>query len=173
VVRRPGKPGRPPAGLILILELALRVTAERLQRLSDAVAKDVMTRIAPELDARPDRQLGTGEHWSHETRAWKAPASTEFVTLYTCIGDLRELRFSFGAFSDADVKPLPPGLSRLISDVQIIKGLLRFITLREGRVESVKVPTPRVSSMRSRNSRARFGRGDVVGTLTRLLRSSG
>jgi len=150
-----------PGGLILILEPALRVTAERLQRLSDAVAAGEMTRIAPELDARPDPQLGPGEHWSHETRAWEAPASTEFVNRHLH-RDLREVRFSFAAFSDAKLAPLPGGLSRLISDVQIIKGLIRFITIREGRVESVEVPTRGLSKHEVKKLAATFGRGDIV-----------
>ena len=150
-----------PGGLILILEPALRVTAERLQRLSDAVAAGEMTRIAPELDALPDPQLGSGEHWSHETRAWEAPASTEFVNRHLH-RDLREVRFSFAAFSEAALAPLPPGLSRLISDVQIIKGLLRFITIRAGAVESVEVPTRGLSKHEVKKLAARFGRGDIV-----------
>ena len=109
----------------------------------------------------PDPQLGSGEHWSHETRAWEAPASTEFVNRHLH-RDLREVRFSFAAFTDADVKPLAPGLSRLISDVQIIKGLLRFITIREGRIESVEVPTRGLSKHEVKKLAARFGRGDVV-----------
>ena len=150
-----------PGGLILILEPALRITAERLQRLSDAVAAGEMTRIAPELDALPDPQLGAGEHWSHETRAWEAPASTEFVNRHLH-RDLREVRFSFAAFSDASMAPLPPGLGRLISDVQIIKGLLRFIAIRDGRIESVEVPTRGLSKHEVKKLAARFGRGDIV-----------
>lgn len=150
-----------PGGLILILEPALRVTAERLQRLSDAVAASVMTRIAPELDALPDPQLGAGEHWSHETRGWEAPASTAFVNRHLH-RDLREVRFSFAAFSEANVKPLPAGLSRLVSDVQIIKGLLRFIAVREGRIEQVEVPTRGLSKHEVKKLAARFGRGDVI-----------
>ena len=150
-----------PGGLILILEPALRITAERLQRLSDAVAAGEMTRIAPELDARPDPQLGAGEHWSHETRAWEAPASTAFVNRHLH-RDLREVRFSFAAFSAAPLAPLPAGLSRLVSDVQIIKGLLRFIAVREGRIESVEVPTRGLSKHEVKQLAARFGRGDVV-----------
>ena len=150
-----------PGGLILILEPALRVTAERLQRLSDVVAAGVMTRVAPELDALPDPQLGPGEHWSHETRAWEAPASTEFVNRHLH-RDLREVRFSFAAFSDATLEPLPPGLSRLISDVQIIKGLLRFISIRDGRIESVEVPTRGLSKHEVKQLAAGFGRGDIV-----------
>jgi len=150
-----------PGGLILILEPALRVTAERLQRLSDAVAAGEMTRIAPELDALPDPQLGAGEHWSHETRAWEAPASTQFVNRHLH-RDLREVRFSCAAFSDAPLAPLPAGLARLISDVQIIKGLLRFVTVREGRIESVEVPTRGLSKHEVKKLAARFGRGDIV-----------
>jgi SAM-dependent methyltransferase len=150
-----------PGGLILILEPALRITAERLQRLSDVIAAGDMTRVAPELDALPDPQLGAGEHWSHETRAWEAPASTEFVNRHLH-RDLREVRFSFAAFSDAPLAPLPPGLGRLISDVQIIKGLLRFITIREGRIESVEVPTRGLSKHEVKKLAARFGRGDLV-----------
>lgn len=150
-----------PGGLILILEPALRITAERLQRLSDAVAAGEMTRIAPELDARPDPQLGAGEHWSHETRAWDAPASAEFVNRHLH-RDLREVRFSFAAFSEASLGPLPSGLARLISDVQIIKGLLRFVTIREGRIESVEVPTRGLSKHEVKKLAARFGRGDIV-----------
>lgn len=150
-----------PGGLILILEPALRVTAERLQRLSDVVAVGTMNRIAPELDALPDPQLGPGEHWSHETRAWEAPASTEFVNRHLH-RDLREVRFSFAAFSEAALAPLPAGLSRLISDVQIIKGLIRFITIREGRIESVEVPTRGLSKHEVKKLAAGFGRGDIV-----------
>ena len=150
-----------PGGLILILEPALRITAERLQKLSDDVAAGEMTRIAPELDALPDPQLGPGEHWSHETRAWEAPASTEFVNRHLH-RDLREVRFSFAAFSDAPLTPLPPGLSRLISDVQIIKGLIRFITIRDGAIESVEVPTRGLSKHEVKKLAATFGRGDIV-----------
>jgi SAM-dependent methyltransferase len=150
-----------PGGLILILEPALRITSERLQKLSDAVAADDLARIAPELDALPDPQLGAGEHWSHETRPWEAPASTGFVNRHLH-RDLREVRFSFAAFSDAQLPPLPQGLSRLISDVQIIKGLLRFITIRTGRIESVEVPTRGLSKHEVKKLADRFGRGDIV-----------
>jgi len=57
---------------------------------------------------------------------------------------------------------LPGGLSRLISDVQIIKGLIRFITIREGRVESVEVPTRGLSKHEVKKLAATFGRGDIV-----------
>ncbi len=150
-----------PGGLVLLLEPALKITAERLQRLSDTVAAGTMARIAPELDGLPDPQLGPGEHWSHETRAWEAPASTEFVNRHLH-RDLREVRYAYAAFSDAPLPPLPAGLSRLISDVQIIKGLIRFITVREGRIEAIEVPTRGLSKHEVKKLAAAFGRGDIV-----------
>ncbi len=150
-----------PGGLILLLEPALRVTSERLQRLSDEVARRVMPRIAPQLDAAPDPQLGEGEHWSHETRAWRAPASAEFVNRHLH-RDLREVRFSFAAFTEAPLPALPEGLARLVSDVQIIKGLLRFVAVREGRLEAVEIPTRGLSKHAVKELAGGFGRGDVV-----------
>lgn len=150
-----------PGGLIVILEPALRITAERLQKLSDILAAAGQPRIAPELDALPDPQLGPGEHWSHETRAWRAPRSTEFINRHLH-RDLREVRFAFTAFSAAPVRPLPPGLSRLISDVQIIKGLLRFITIRAGQIESIEVPTRGLSKHEVKQLAAGFSRGDII-----------
>lgn len=150
-----------PGGLVLVLEPALRITSQRLQRLSDTLAQRGDQRIAPELDARPDPQLGSGEHWSHETRAWTAPASTEFVNRHLH-RDLREVRFTFAAMSEADLAPLPTGLARLISDVQIIKGLLRFVALRAGRIENVEVPTRGLSKHEVKQLAATFARGDIV-----------
>lgn len=150
-----------PGGLVLVLEPALRVTSERLQRLSDALAARGDRRVAPELDALPDPQLAGGEHWSHETRAWTAPKSTEFVNRHLH-RDLREVRFAFAAFSDAALPPLPYGLARLVSDVQIIKGLIRFVTVRDGRIENVEAPTRGLSKHEVKQLAATFSRGDLV-----------
>ncbi|MEI7651122.1 MAG: class I SAM-dependent methyltransferase [Verrucomicrobiota bacterium] len=151
-----------PGGMLLILEPALKITAEKLQRLSDVCAgTGLIKRIAPDLDQLPDPQLSSGEHWSHEARPWQAPASTEFVNR-RLHRDLREVRFSFAAFSDAALPALPTGLSRLVSDVQIIKGLLRFITIRTGCLEAVEIPTRGLSKHEVKKLAASFGRGDVI-----------
>ncbi len=151
-----------PGGMLLILEPALKITSEKLQKLSDACAgTGLIARIAPDLNQLPDPQLSSGEHWSHEARPWEAPASTEFVNR-RLHRDLREVRFSFAAFSDAELPGLPAGLSRLVSDVQIIKGLLRFITIREGCLETVEIPTRGLSKHEVKKLAATFGRGDVI-----------
>lgn len=151
-----------PGGAILILEPALRTTSERLQRLSDAVvATGLLHRLGPQLDHHPDPHLVRGEHWSHEARAWVAPPATAFVNrrLYR---DLREVRFSFAAFTDTAPAPLPAGLARLVSDVQIIKGLLRFIAVRAGQLEAVEVPTRGLAKHAVKLLAASFKQGDVV-----------
>ena len=151
-----------PGGLIILLEPALRATAERLQRLSDAVcAQTLLPRVGPELDQLPCPQLLAGEHWNHESRPWKAPASTAYVNR-RLFRDLREVRFACALFSDAAVTPLPAEAVRLVSDVQIIKGLLRFIVVRGGMLQSVEVPTRGLSKHDVKALAATFGRGDVV-----------
>jgi SAM-dependent methyltransferase len=151
-----------PGGLIVLLEPALRVTAERLQRLSDQVcAQGKLPRIGPELDQSPCPQLLTGEHWNHESRPWTAPASTAYANR-RLFRDLREVRFSCALFSDAPVVAPPAEAVRLVSDVQIIKGLLRFIVVRAGVLQSVEVPTRGLSKHDIKGLAATFGRGDVV-----------
>jgi SAM-dependent methyltransferase len=151
-----------PGGLILLLEPALRTTAERLQRLSDQVcAQGLLPRVGPELDGLPCPQLLAGEHWNHESRPWAAPASTAYANR-RLFRDLREVRFSCALFSDASLTALPAGAVRLVSDVQIIKGLLRFIVVRSGVLQTVEVPTRGLSKHDVKGLAATFGRGDVV-----------
>lgn len=151
-----------PGGLILLLEPAPRATAERLQRLSDQVcAQGLLTRAGPELDARPCPQLLGGEHWNHESRPWAAPASAAYANR-RLFRDLREVRFACALFTDATLTELPREAVRLVSDVQIIKGLLRFIVVRAGALQTVEVPTRGLSKHDVKALAATFGRGDVV-----------
>lgn len=164
-----------PGGLLLILEPALRVTAERLQRLSDETAAAGFRRIGSDLDSHACPQLLAGEHWNHEARPWDAPSSAAFVNR-RLHRDLREVRFAFAAFTESALPALPAGAVRLVSDVQIIKGLLRFIVVREGALETVEVPTRGLTKHEVKKMAARFGRGDVVGydhTPAHKLRLSG
>lgn len=151
-----------PDGLLIILEPALRITAERLQRLSDRVAAEgLLTRVGPDLDALPCPQLAQGLHWTHEARRWVAPASTEFVNR-RLHRDLREVRFSFAAFSGQSLPTPDSGAVRVASDVQIIKGMLRFIGIHHGALQTVEVPTRGLSKHDVKLLAATFERGDVV-----------
>ena len=151
-----------PDGLLIILEPALRVTAERLQRLSDRVAAEgLLTRLGPDLDALPCPQLALGLHWTHEARHWHAPASTEFVNR-KLHRDLREVRFSFALFSNQVTPPLDPAAVRVVSDVQIIKGMLRFIGIQHGTLQTVEVPTRGLSKHEVKLLAETFERGDII-----------
>ncbi|MEY4033064.1 MAG: hypothetical protein RL492_258 [Verrucomicrobiota bacterium] len=151
-----------PDGLLIILEPALRVTAERLQRLSDRVAAEgLLTRLGPDLDALPCPQLAQGLHWTHEARHWHAPASTEFVNR-KLHRDLREVRFSFALFSNQVTPPLDPAAVRVVSDVQIIKGMLRFIGIHRGTLQTVEVPTRGLSKHEVKLLAETFERGDII-----------
>ncbi len=151
-----------PEGLLIILEPALRVTSERLQRLSDQVAaQGLLTRLGPDLDARPCPQLAQGLHWSHEARRWQAPASTEYVNR-KLHRDLREVRFSYALFSAQTCPPVPPTAVRVVSDVQMIKGMLRFIGIREGALQTIEIPTRGLSKHDVKILAETFERGDVI-----------
>ena len=151
-----------PGGLILILEPALKVTSQRLQKLSDEIAvQDIVTRIGPELDAHPCPQLVDGVHWSHEVRHWQIPSTTEFINR-KLHRDLRDVRFTFAAFSNQKIKSLDRSDIRIVSDIQIIKGLLRFIGVQNGQLQTVEVSTRGLSKHDVKVLASKFERGDIV-----------
>jgi len=151
-----------PDGLILILEPALKVTSQRLQKLSDEIAAhEIVARIGPELDAHPCPQLADGVHWSHEVRHWQIPSTTEFINR-KLHRDLRDVRFTFAAFSNQKIKSLDQSAIRIVSDIQIIKGLLRFIGVQNGQLQTVEVSTRGLSKHDVKVLASKFERGDIV-----------
>lgn len=151
-----------PDGLILILEPALKVTSQRLQKLSDEIAAhEIVSRIGPELDAHPCPQLADGVHWSHEVRHWQIPSTTEFINR-KLHRDLRDVRFTFAAFSNQKIKALDKSAIRILSDIQIIKGLLRFIGVQNGQLQTVEVSTRGLSKHDVKVLASKFERGDIV-----------
>ena len=151
-----------PGGLILILEPALKITSERLQRLSDSIVHHkIISRIGPDLDDSPCPQLATGIHWSHEVRAWTIPSATERINR-KLHRDLREIRFSFSAFSNQSLPSIPTNALRIVSDIQIIKGLVRFIGISRGVLQTVEISTRGLSKHDIKIKAASIERGDTV-----------
>jgi hypothetical protein len=151
-----------PNGLIIILEPALKVTSQRLQKLSDAVAaQNSISRIAPKLDAQPCPQLVDGIHWSHEVRHWQIPTTTEFINR-KLHRDLRDVRFTFAAFSNQKIPAVPSTAIRIVSDIQIIKGLIRFIGVQNGQLQTVEISTRGHSKHDVKVLASRFERGDIL-----------
>lgn len=151
-----------PEGLLLILEPALRLTSERLQRLSDQIAqRRIMARLGPDLDAHPCPQLAQGQHWSHEVRRWQTPPSVELINR-KLHRDLREIRFSYAAFANQNYPPISPQAHRIVSDIQMIKGLIRFITIYQGQCITVEVATRGLSKHEVKHLAGQLERGDII-----------
>lgn len=149
-----------PGGLLVLIEPALRATAEPLRRLSDARARKSPRRIGPEVDALPCPLLG-GEHWDHEVRGWTPPPAAGYLNR-KLHRDLTAIRFSQALFSDAAVAPLPPEAARIVAEPQLLKGLYRIVVSQAGRLRTVEVPTRGLSKSQAKALAASFARGDIV-----------
>ncbi|MFZ9201521.1 MAG: methyltransferase [Opitutales bacterium] len=149
-----------PGGLLVLIEPALRATAEPLRRLSDARARKSPRRIGPEVDALPCPLLG-GEHWDHEVREWTPPPVTEYLNR-KLHRDLGAIRFSQALFSDAALTPLPSDAARVVAEPQLLKGLYRIVVSQGGRLRTVEVPTRGLAKREAKLLAAGFARGDIV-----------
>jgi hypothetical protein len=76
--------------------------------------------------------------------------------------DLRDVRFTFAAFSNQKVKTMDSSAIRIVSDIQIIKGLLRFIGVQNRQLQTVEISTRGLSKHDVKLLAAKFERGDVV-----------
>lgn len=149
-----------PGGLLILIEPALRATAEPLRRLSDARARKSPRRIGPEVDDAPCPLLG-GEHWDHEVRAWTPPPAADYLNR-KLHRDLGAVRFSQAMFSDAALAPLPAEAARVVAEPQLLKGLYRIVVSQGGRLRTVEVPTRGLSRQEAKALAALYARGDVV-----------
>ena len=86
-------------GLLVVVEPALRDTAERMERLRDRVASEGRFRIVgpcPHRAACP--LLRRGEVWCHEVRRWQAPESVSVLNR-RMFHEIGVLKFSFLALT--------------------------------------------------------------------------
>lgn len=149
-----------PGGLLILIEPALRTTAEPLRRLSDRRASLSPRRIGPEVDAAPCPMLG-GEHWDHEVRAWEAPPATAYLNR-KLHRDLGAVRFSLALFSDGAARGLPEDAARVVAEPQLLKGLFRLVVSAGGRLRTVEAATRGLSKREAKDLAAGFARGDIV-----------
>lgn len=69
-----------PGGLLVMLEPALHVACERMERLRDTVAAQRLARIvAPCPHHLPCPMFTLWETWCHDVRRWRVPESVEYV----------------------------------------------------------------------------------------------
>lgn len=167
------------AGLLLLLEPALRETAEPLQELSDILAAPprgarapAFPRWGPYLGDHPCPLRAEGKFWNHEVRAWTPPASLRLLNrqLWRAVD---ELKFSYALHGRAAPPPWPApvaeaaaaadGLAgRLVSPFYEAKGVfLAALVATDGRKHTLDLPT-RGLSREQKASLAQIERGDIL-----------
>lgn len=166
-------------GALVVLEPALKITAERLQRASDAFALAPgapFFRLAPELGAHACPLLREGVFWNHEVREWTPPGTLEFLNR-TLFREISALKFSWCALGKTPGKKfvVPAGATeilRLVSPVETTKTCLRFVGVNpRGEKLSVEIPVRGLSKNEAKKIAARYERGDIAvlaGTLRAL-----
>lgn len=165
------------SGAVVVLEPALKITAERLRRASDTFAAapgNPYFRLAPELGSHACPLLREGIFWEHEVRKWTPPETLEFLnrTLFREIGSLK---FSWCALGKSPGKKfsVPEGaldIVRLVSPVEKTKTCLRFVCINpQGEKRTVEIPVRGLSKSEVKKIAAERERGDIAllaGTLT-------
>ena len=166
-------------GALVALEPALKITAERLQRASDAFAANPgkpFFRLAPELGAHPCPLLREGIFWNHEARKWTPPETLAFLNR-TLFRDLSVLKFSWCALGKTPGRAfaVPEGAAdvvRLVSPLEATKSCLRFVGVNpRGEKISAEIPTRGLSKSEVKKIAVEWERGDVAvlaGTLSPL-----
>ncbi|MFW5883540.1 MAG: small ribosomal subunit Rsm22 family protein [Verrucomicrobiota bacterium] len=114
-------------GILLIVEPALKITAEKLAATQERLLKSGFHSWGPYLHNGSDPMLDDRQFWSHEVRAWSPPPSLARVNreLWRSIEDLK---FSTIALSKKPPPPREPNplQVRLVSPVARVKGLLKW-----------------------------------------------
>jgi SAM-dependent methyltransferase len=126
-----------PTGLLVVLEPALRTTAERLRRLAAAAQERAgLHAFGPQPFDAPWRPRDGGRFWPHEVRTWRCPKSV--ATLNARLRrSVTELEFSFASLSPAAPRPLEasPSTFRLTSPLARKKGRRLFTGLATNGLE--------------------------------------
>lgn len=173
-------------GAIVVLEPALKITAERLQRASDFFAGKSgrgapFFRLAPELGEHACPLLRDGVFWNHEVRKWTPPPCAEFLNR-KLFRELGTLKFSWCALGKTPPKifDVPAGASeilRLVSPLETTKTCVRFAGVNpHGEKFDIEMPTRGFSKNAVKKLAASTERGDVValaGTLSPLGAGAG
>ena len=155
------------SGLLLILEPALRETAEPLRRLRDATLNGpLLYAWGPDIAATPCPLLASGaKFWDHEVREWQAPESLEFLNR-KLHRDLRVLKFTRLALGRTPA-PVPPGprhAFRITSPFESNKGGFAFSAItREGESVKIDIPNRGLSKSECKRIAAEWERGDIAG----------
>lgn len=153
-----------PKGLLLIMEPALKETAERLQTIRDHRLKEGESfSWGPYLSDKKCPFLEKGKFWNHEVRIWHPPKSLRTVNTKLW-RKVRELKFSYVAFSKLQSLEfeISNSLFRIVSPVTKKKGkFMLFGVSSAGNHCSYDCQTRNMNSDEKKEFES-FERGDIL-----------
>ncbi len=154
------------AGLLLILEPALKDTAQALRRLRDAtLSGPALHPQGPDIAATPCPFLaGDSPYWDHEAVDWDQPASLEFLNR-KLHRDLRALKYAALPLAPAPAAPVqePESLWRLVTPADLQKaGIVFTVVGAAGVFKKINLPTRGVSKHDAKELIKNLHRGDYI-----------
>lgn len=156
-----------PGGLLLLIEPATQVCANRLGRLRDRLAAAAAARIvAPCPHALPCPLLARGgEPWCHEVRRWRVPDAAAYINR-RLHRELQSLKFSFLALQRAappETAAGDPGRGRLIAPLRETGGrILSALCGGDGAALSCETLTRHMTKADVKAVVRTWERGDLV-----------
>ena len=151
-------------GTLLLLEPALRETAESVRRLRNALLTNTeLYPIGPDVESTPCPFLAAkSPYWDHEAREWTAPASLEFLNR-KLHRDLRALKFAVLAVSPSKPDSLPDNTYRLVTPPDLQKAGIIFTAVgKAGTLTKFTIPTRGISKSESKEITRKLNRGDYI-----------
>lgn len=149
-----------PGGLLLVLEPALQVTAERLVRMRAKLIAAGAHLAGPCLHAAAC-PLAVGKLWCHEVRRW-APPESLLALNRRLHREVEVVKFSYLLLSERPLSPVQAGAFRLVSALTAEKGRLRAMgCFDDGALREVEVQTRTLSKADQRRFYG-WERGDVA-----------
>lgn len=156
-------------GVLLIIEPALRETAERLERLRDFLIDNNLAVIyAPCPHSKPCPLLKEGRFWCHEVREWMIPETLKEIEKrfnYT----LREIKFSFLAMGNKEYEL--PSYFRFVTPVTKVKGkYIARVCGYDGELHSVDILKKDINPIKKKILHSARRGDEIDSELTKLFR---
>ncbi len=118
-----------PTGRLVIVEPALRATADRIRRVAAPVVADGTLHVhGPDLGDRLDAPPADARFYDHEVRRWNQPKSLVRLNARLQLS-LQELTFTSLTLAPSAPVPLAPDVFRLTSPIAKVKGRWVFTGL--------------------------------------------
>lgn len=154
-----------PGGLLVVLEPALHVACERMERLRDAIAAQGLARIvAPCPHHQRCPMLAMPEVWCHDIRRWKVPESVAYINR-KLQRSVQQLKFCFLALTARDIPEHDPcgiAFCRIVAPMSEPRGrICTFGCAADGLIHPYEIQTRNLNGDQKSIVR-RLERGDCM-----------